>query len=396
MQEITLTIARTLDDVVATADLWRSWRCHPNSDIDAYLYTLASRSDVLGPYVISVLRGDVPEALLVGRREWMSVPIRIGYGKLFEFKVRALTFIYGGLLGHLSLDASRAAVRQVLCSLKTGEADVAFFNHLNADSHLHSCVTTMPGFCARDPFPSLQIHRAMTVPESVDAFGLRLSPKVRKNQRWQARKLEADHAGGAKVTCFRDVSELDVMFRDVEEVARKTYQRGLGVGFVNSPEMRGRLELSARKGWLRAFVLYVGGVPWAFWIGTAYGQAFHSDFMGYDPAHSRYSPGMYLVMKVIEQFCNRTSPVGIKEIDFGLGDAQYKQILGDSEWQDVSVYIFGRSIKGLTTSLLRTPALLVERAARACLQRTGLVSRTKRIWRGIMRRRATPDAREND
>lgn len=262
MQEMTLTrVARTLDDVVATADLWRSWRCHPNSDIDAYLYTLDSRPDIMRPYVITVFRGDVPEALLVGRHEWMSVAIRIGYGKISELRVRALTFIYGGLLGHLSLDASRAAVKQVLWSLKTGEADVAFFNHLHADSPLHSCITTMPGFCARDPFPRLQIHRAMTVPESVDAFYLRLSPKVRKNQRWQARKLEADHAGDAKVRCFRDRSELEVMLRDVEAVARRTYQRGLGVGFVDSPETRGRLELSARKGWLRAFVLYVAGGP---------------------------------------------------------------------------------------------------------------------------------------
>jgi hypothetical protein len=364
--------------------------------MDAYLHTLASRPDVIAPYVITALRDDVPEALLVGRCEWTSVPIRVGYRNLSELKIRALTFIYGGQLGHLSLDASRGAVRQVLSSLKTGEADIAFFNHLHAGSHLHSCVTTMPGFRARDPFPSLRIHRAMTVPESVDAFFLRLSPKVRKNQRWQTRKLEADHPGDAKLRCFRDVSELEVLFRDVEEVARRTYQRGLGVGFVNSPEMRGRLELSARKGWLRAFVLYVAGAPWAFWIGTSYGQTFHSDFMGYNPVHSSYSPGMCLIMKVIEQFCNRTHSAGIKEIDFGLGDAQYKEILGDREWADVSVYIFGPSMKGLATSLLRVPALLVERAARAGLQRTGLVSRIKRIWRESTRRRTMLGTRETD
>jgi hypothetical protein len=236
----------------------------------------------------------------------------------------------------------------------------------------------------------------MTVPESVEAFHLRLSPKVRKNQRWQAKKLEADHAGDATIRCFRDVSDLEVMFRDAEEVASKTYQRGLGVGFQNTPELRGRLELSARKGWLRAFVLYVAGVPWAFWIGTSYGQTFHSDFMGYDPAHSRYSPGMYLVMKVIAQFCNRPGADGIEEIDFGLGDAQYKEILGDREWRDASEYIFGPSMRGLAANLLRTPALLVERAARASLRRAGLVSRMKRIWRGRIRQRAMSDSSESN
>jgi hypothetical protein len=396
MQEIASTrVTRTLDDIAATADLWRSWGSHPNADIAAYLYTLAARPEVIAPYIITVLRGDIPEALLVARCEWLSVPIRVGYWKLFELKVRALTFIHGGFLGQQSLAASEAAMTQILTSLKTGEADVAFFSHLHADSHLHLCATAMPGFFVRDPFPTIQIHRAMTVPESAEAFRLRLSPKVRKNQRLQARKLESDHSGNAEVRCFRDVSELDVMFRDVEEIARKTYQRGLGVGFVDSTEMRGRLELNARQGWLRAFVLYIAGSPWAFWIGTSYGRTFHSDYMGYDPAHGSYSPGMYLAMKVIEQLCDHTGSEGITEIDFGLGDAQYKKILADREWRDASLYVFGWSLKGLATSLLRMPALLAERAARAGLERTGLVSRIKRLWRGSMSRRAQSDTMIN-
>jgi hypothetical protein len=40
---------------------------------------------------------------------------------------------------------------------------------------------------------------------------------------------------------------------------QKTYQRRLGFGFQNTPEMRERWELAAAKRWLRASILYVGG-----------------------------------------------------------------------------------------------------------------------------------------
>jgi hypothetical protein len=41
-----------------------------------------------------------------------------------------------------------------------------------------------------------------------------------------------------------------------ESIAEKSYQRGLGVGFANTPEVRKRLELESQKKWLRASILY--------------------------------------------------------------------------------------------------------------------------------------------
>jgi CelD/BcsL family acetyltransferase involved in cellulose biosynthesis len=92
---------------------------------------------------------------------------------------------------------------------------------------------------------------------------------------------------------------LDHLFHDVEEIARKTYQRGLGVGFADTTRMRQRLELAARKGWLRAYLLYLGERPCAFWIGMLYGDTFVSDYTGYDPDLRQFSPGIGLVMRMI-------------------------------------------------------------------------------------------------
>jgi CelD/BcsL family acetyltransferase involved in cellulose biosynthesis len=172
------------------------------------------------------------------------------------------------------------------------------------------------------------------------------------------------------------------MIQDVDGIARKTYQRGLGVGFTDSFEMHRRLSLEAEKGWLRGYVLYVQNAPSAFWIGTLYLGTFHSDYMGYDPALGKYSPGMFLAVKVIEELCNGSDSGGqIYKIDFGLGDAQYKEVLGDSEWSDASLYIFPCSFKGIGLNVVRTSAAILERVARRALEESGLLGKVKKMWR---------------
>ena len=89
-----------------------------------------------------------------------------------------------------------------------------------------------------------------------------------------------------------------------DQITGKSYQRGLGVGFVNDPQARERLRLKATKGWLRAYVLYLADCPCAFWMGDINRGIFGSDYLAFDPAFAKYSPGMYLILQVIEGFCN--------------------------------------------------------------------------------------------
>jgi CelD/BcsL family acetyltransferase involved in cellulose biosynthesis len=221
----------------------------------------------------------------------------------------------------------------------------------------------------------------MSLPSSGEEFWLRFSPKVRKNRRWQAKKLLNDHSGKVRIDCFTKTSEFERMIQEVEQVAKKTYQRGLGVGFVDSEDVRERLSLKAEKGWLRTYVLYVADLPCAFWSGTLYHREFHSDFMGYDPDYGKYSPGMYLIIHVIEDFCKRSGEGEVAAIDFGLGDAQYKEILGNLTWQDVSFYVFAPTPRGIALNALRTPIKFLDQWSKNLLARTKLLQKVKRTWR---------------
>jgi len=375
----TVQVARTISEVEALRPLWTSMQWHPNSDIDFYLDVLRSRPEFLRPHVMVVHRGGRPEAMLLGRVEDRVLDLRIGYGSLVKPKVRLLAFGYGGVLGNPSAEGSEEAVRRILGSLRAGEADLAFFNHLRADSPVYAQVVRLSGALTRDYFPDLRIHRSMALPKTFGQLYAALSPKTRKSQRWN--KFRKDFGDKIRIDSLRETADLERVFRDVEDVARRTYQRGLGVGFADTPEMRARLRLVAEKGWLRTFILYVGEKPCAFWVGIKHGCTLHSDSMGYDPDYAKYSPGMFLVIRAIEDLFDHRSTENVEEIDFGLGDAEYKEALCNREWQDASVYIFAPTLRAVGLNLLRTPTVFINQFGRKALERTQLLRRVKKAWR---------------
>ncbi|MFQ5737587.1 MAG: GNAT family N-acetyltransferase [Acidobacteriota bacterium] len=273
-------------------------------------------------------------------------------------------------------------MREIINSLRRGEADAAMLEPVRLDSSIRPYLARVPGFLSRDYLPVRQIHRIMNVHRSAEDFYRSLSSKHRKNLRWQAKKLLSDYSDDVKVVCFRQATQLDGMIRDVEEIAKKTYQRRLGVGFVDNTEARQLLQLEAEKGWLRGYVLYVAGQPCAFWVGILYKATFYSEFLGYDPRYAKYSPGMFLVTKVIEDLCNNGAIVDVDRIDFGLGDAQYKENLGNEEWQEAFFYLFAPTIKGVGLNLLRTPTFLVDELAKKILEWANLLPKIKKMWRG--------------
>jgi len=251
---------------------------------------------------------------------------------------------------------------------------------VRTDSQFHALAISVPGLISRDHIRHTQPHFSLTLPRSADDFYHGLSSKVRKNLKHQAKKLLNDFPGAVSIRCFREVADIDALARDAEQVAGKSYQRGLEVGFSDSPAMRDRLSLKARKGWLRAYILYVANRPIAFWIADLNSGTLGSDFLGFDPDLAKYSPGMYLLTKVIEDACNDTRHP-IEEVDFAPGHAQYKEVLSNREWQEAAIYIFARSLRGLRLGLDRLVFGGTDMLAKRLIGHTKLVKRIKKAWR---------------
>jgi hypothetical protein len=189
--------------------------------------------------------------------------------------------------------------------------------------------------------------------------------------------LNKDFPEKVKFKHFDMYSDIEELANDVEIIARKTYQRGLGAGFVKNAEQMQRLGFGRKKNWLRGMVLHINDKPCAFWIGSVHKNVFYSEATGYDSAYRKYELGTVVFLKLIEDLCREK----VESIDFGLGDALYKSRFGDESWLEGSIRIYAPSFKGTKLNLLRTILEGSALATRRLVNRMGIEQHLKTLWR---------------
>jgi len=383
-------VLKTVPELERIQSFWNSCPGNRDSEFESYLTFLRTNTTTVRPHVILVEREGRPEAILTGRIDRGHVDCRLGYWKV-KIPSTLLVFVYGAFRGHESPEVCELMVTSVLESLSRNEAGVAYMNFLRDDSHLSRLCRILPGSLCRDYLRLTQQHYAAVLPFRAEDFHKNLSSKVRKNLKWQAKKLDEHYSGDVTIRCFREEVNIDELAVEAERISSKSYQRGLGVGFRDTPIVREQMRLKAQRGWLRGYVLYLGGVPAAFWMGDVNSGTFGSDYLAFDPAFSRHSPGMYLIMRVMETFCEDRRE-GVQAIDFGPGHAQYKETLSTHGWRETAVYLFAPTLKGVGINALRTCSGGVDRIVKDALARTGLLQKIKKAWRTRVTPQTVPHA----
>ena len=376
-------VLKTLPELQEIREVWESWPGNRDSEMESFLMFLRSDPAVVRPHVLVVYRGGVPDAMMVGRIDRGRLICRLGYLRV-SLRAQIMYFVYGALRGNPSQENCDLMVSEVLRSLSQGEAHVAYMNLLRQESDLCRLSVKKPGLLSRDYLRITQPHFFATLPATMKDYYRSLPAGSKGFNRSKHNKLLRDFAGRIKIKCFREAEEIDAMAEDVEQIAKTSYQRGLGVGFIDSSAMRERLRLMARHGWLRVYVLYLAERPCAYWIGDINRGVFGGNYVGYDAQFGKYSPGMFLSLQVIEDFCDGNRE-GVTGVDFGPGDAKYKEVLSNQTWRETAVYIFGPSWKGISLNLVRSSIGAIDQAIKKALSRTNLLQRIKKQWRAHAR-----------
>lgn len=382
---LSVRVLRSVPQLEGIRIAWESWPGYRDSDMDFYLTVLRSSPDAVRPHVIAIYRDGQPDTILVGRLDRTKIDFRLGY---FHVKLAAdiLYFVTGALRGNQPSEHIELLFREIRNSLNCGEADAAYLNFLPIDSDMYRLARALPGFLTRDHVCGSQPHFCTNISQ-----GLSISAHRRQRVNATRRKFLSAYPGAVRIRCFRQSTEIDALVHDVEQIAQVTYQRGLGVGFVNNPETRERLHLAAHKGWLRGYVLYVSERPCSFFIGNLHQGTLCLDYAGYDSRFGQYSPGMYLISQVIEDLRNGDQE-RVNTVDFEHGFAWYKQVLSNTVWQEAPVYIFALSLKGIELNLMRFFTTGINDTLKDLFGNTALWQRLKKEWR----RHATPKSDHRD
>jgi len=373
--EASLRVLRTLPELEEIRREWQSWPGHRDSDIDMFSEVVASNPETLRPHVIVAYRDGRPDAILIGRIDLTTLPLRVGYWRLPAPRVRLLTFVIGAQRGNSSPEVSELLLREALESLRRGEADLCRLEVLRVDTALYRLARSLPGILGCDHSVVPQPHWYMELSKTYAEVLKGLSHDLRKEIRRTAKRIQADF-DNVDVKCFEKPDEVETLIRDVESIAAISWHRRVGGGFRNTERMRQLLLFQAKKGWLLAYVLYVEAKPCTFWLGYLHEGVFTSEYLAFDPDFSKYSPGTVLQARVLEDLCARHA----KSIDFGLGDQLYKTRLGTSRHEDAELYMYPPTVRGLALSAVRTLTIFANEAPKALLHHLRLLSRVKAAW----------------
>jgi hypothetical protein len=372
-------IIRSAEGIEGVRRIWESMQSHPNADVDFYLTIISCRTEVLSPHIIILKKDESPVAMIIGRMETIPIRMTLGYMTLWSVKARSLTVVYGGLLGDQSETTAKCAVDVLFESLKKGEAEIVSISHVRHDSSLYRIIKAHPNFLCRDHGSMANDHFSLDLDRSRDDVLLRLSSKHRRRLRYLPKVLERQYPGAVEIRCYKSLQDVPQVCQDADRIMINTYQRGMGVGFVKNDEMTRRMMLAAEKHWLSSYVLYVASKPSAFWIGSIYKEVLYLQFTGFDPVLSKYELGTILLNHIINDMASNYPQV--KRIDFGFGDALYKQRFANECWLESTIHIPSVTIKGISIGVLKTLDTKLSKSAAFLLKKVGLSERLKKMWR---------------
>jgi hypothetical protein len=339
------------EEVARSSELWShiSWP----SEVAEHAYFLAEA-------------GGEPLALfddrraLVGRIAERRLEARIGYLPVAAPRLRVLRVV--GAVGDAA-PLARAALSEV---------DVVTIPALPVDSREYHSLAPLDG----EPFTRPWERRLLVLPDSFDAFLSSRTRKIRSGVRYDAKKLE--ESLDAQVEIVHDWSP--ELVEQLDAIAGTTYQRRLGAGF--SRERADVLRVAFEHGWARAYLLYDGATPVAFWWCAVHRDTIRLNTTGYLPQYARHRPGIYLLMRVIE---DAIADPGLRVLDFGPGRSEYKRHFSSESYLERNLVLYAPGFRARRARLARNGAAAVTLGARRVLDATGGTQRVKTAWRRRLR-----------
>jgi len=382
MSDVVFTVARTLPEVYELKSAWESVGVsYVDAEHEYYVARLATDPERAQPYVILGRRRGKPAVLVVASVAVKRLEYKVGYRRIFGPRLRTLRIEHGGIGGVVDEEAARAVLAQLEHALRS-DADLLVLPAARVDSALARVIDAVPLRWRKRSFLEPVAHRQMVLPKSWEEFLESRDRKSRYNIRRQERLLAEQFPTELEFGLLEAPEQFEQALFDLEVIAAKTYQRGLGAGFVDTPQRRATVEVALRNGWFRAWVLRISGEPVAFWQGNVLHGIYYSSSTGYDPAYERYGVGGVLQMRMIRDLCE--SP-DVSAIDFGWGDAGYKERFGNVMWHEKDVVVFAPTARAISANLAGTMVGGVDRMARRALESAGLTARVKKLWRSRLR-----------
>lgn len=162
----------------------------------------------------------------------------------------------------------------------------------------------------------------LELPDDYDGLLAGVSRNLRSQVGRRRRQLDKD--GGVALRTVTGGPELDRALDDLFRLEASGWKARAGTAILRDEGAerlyRGFAHAAADRGWLRVYLLEIGGEPWAGDLGIALGGVGFLLKTGFDEAHARLSPGILLRAEVLRASIDE----GLRGYDFLGPDDDYK------------------------------------------------------------------------
>jgi CelD/BcsL family acetyltransferase involved in cellulose biosynthesis len=334
--------------------------------------------------IITRTGADGTQALIAARVDRVTATMRVGYRQVVPLRPVTYQVMEGGILGDTA-DADEL-LAAILDAAAAAKATVITLPRLALDHPLALAAQSIRRPWLRRPEPRSPHHRSCIGDGGYDEL-MAGSKSTRKRVRKYERTLSRDHEVTLEI--FASPEELETFLTDATPIAESSYQHALGAG-LGAPGEADRLRGLARLGWFRGFILSVDGEAWTFDYGMRFGDSFAAGATAYRPEHAKKRPGNIALARWIDELGRS----GVAEIDWGAGDADYKQSLSTSVIDEQALVIYRRTPVGTLLAVLAAAVDLLDRAGRSVADRFGSAQKVKTRLRARLRRTPKPSASE--
>ena len=371
MAPLTVRIVRDIEALVRYEGFFRA--AGRARDAAPYFFPLvaAQLPECHGWRVLIAEEGEDAVAALICRIEDLTV------GPTWLPRQRGLRLILQGVVGEILTPQAEALVTALRGLLDAEGAAFLMLDYLIEGSYLALRMEQAWPRLLGPARTARIVHHRMELPRGEVPRGPVLSRNAREKKRRRERDLKAAAGGALELRAYAAPAEVGALMGAAEVVMRGSYQSRLGVGFRARTELRARLLAQAERGELRAWVLHLGDEPVAHWIGGLHGGTFALDYLAFNQAYEALAPGSYLTFRAVELLAE---DLACDSIDFGLGDAGYKQRLATHTDYRVSLLLARRRPLPALAFGLHVGSRWLRRTTLDLLSRTGLTGRLRR-WR---------------
>jgi len=282
----------------------------------------------------------------------------------------------GRFLGkHTSREQQSRLLQQASAHAATVGADFLLIEDLEINSELHFAVQKHQAeggrlFATHDFQPRRFIDFPKSAADYWKTFSSRSLSKFRRNLK---------KFGKTRLERVTQVTQIPDFLRAAHEISLESWQsRQFGLRIRNDDAEMRQLSVLAQHGMLRSYLWWIEDQPAAFAVCNQHRGCFRYEEIAFRAEYGQFSPGRTMLQQIVDDLFQHDPP---DSLDFGGGDAEYKQQFSNRESSSGTVWLVPATWRaGLALTYLKA-CRRVRTSARRMIETSGLRTRLRQWLR---------------